>query len=60
MAASGLLRFARTAEENPAYTINRTAEKINYIEVVANGVTYRQTWTYTGDFVTSISAWAKQ
>ena len=60
MAANNLLPFARTAEENPAYTINRTGSKINYIEVVANGVTYRQTWTYTGDFVTAISAWARQ
>jgi hypothetical protein len=60
MASNALLPFARTAEENPAYTVNRTAEQINYIEVVANGVTYRQTWTYTGDYVTAISAWVKQ
>ena len=60
MAANNLLPFARTAEENPAYTINRTLDKINYIEVVANDVTYRQTWTYTGDFVTSIGAWVRQ
>jgi hypothetical protein len=59
MAANNLLPFARTAEENPAYTINRTGDQINFIDVVANGVTYRQTWTYTAGVVTAISAWAK-
>jgi hypothetical protein len=55
-----VLPFVSRAEDNLAYTIDRTDEKINYIEVTANGITYRQTWTYTGDYVTAISAWVKQ
>lgn len=55
-----VLPFVRVGEENLAYVINRTNAQINYIEVSAKGLTYRQTWTYTGEYVTAISAWAKQ
>jgi hypothetical protein len=55
-----VLPFISRAEENVAWTIDRTGDKINYIEVAAKGLTYRQTWTYTGDYVTSITAWVKQ
>ena len=45
---------------NASTTINRTGSKINFIEIVLNTITYRQTWTYTGDFVTALSAWVEQ
>ena len=38
-----------------------TAGKLDYIEVTTgDGAVYRQTYTYTGDDVTAISAWVKQ
>ena len=57
---AAILPFIRDASDNFAYTINRTGTVINYIEVVANGLTYRQTWTYVGGVVTAISAYVKQ
>ena len=60
MSVPKVLPFLRDAGDNVAYTVNRTDFKINYIEVTALGITYRQTWTYTGDYVTAITAWVKQ
>lgn len=41
-----------------ALTINRNVDgSTNYLEVVYNGVTYRQTFGYTSGNVTSISPW---
>ena len=60
MSAPTVLPFVGRAEDNLAYVVNRTNEKINYIEITAIALTYRQTWTYTGDYVTAVSAWAKQ
>ncbi len=57
---AAILPFIRDASDNFAYTINRTGTEINYIEVVANGVTYRQTYTYAAGVVTAVSAWVKQ
>ena len=55
-----ILPFIRDAGENFAITVNRTGTVINYIEVVANSLTYRQTYTYAGGVVTALSAWVKQ
>ncbi len=57
---AAILPFISDASDNFAYTIDRTGDQINFIDVVANGITYRQTWTYTGGVVTSISAYLKQ
>jgi len=53
-----LAQWPRDASSNYAYVVNRTAEKINYIERTdGNGTTQRQTWTYTGDYVTAVTDW---
>ena len=42
-------------------TLNYTGDKLNYIQVTTgDGALYRQTYTWTGDNVTAISAWVKQ
>ena len=41
--------------------LNWAAGKLQYVQVTTgDGNTYRQTYTYTGDDVTAISAWVKQ
>ncbi|GAB4059224.1 hypothetical protein [Uliginosibacterium sediminicola] len=44
-------------EQSLVYNADGT---LNYIEVVFNGATYRQTFTYTDGKVSKISAWVKQ
>lgn len=34
--------------------------RLSYTQVVYDGVTYRKTYTYSGDFLTNISNWVKQ
>lgn len=41
-------------------TIHATAGVIDYIEVTYNGITYRQTITYTNGVPSNISQWVKQ
>lgn len=41
-------------------TFNYTAGKLTSVDKTIDGVTYRQTWTYTGDDLTGISAWVEQ
>lgn len=43
-----------------AQTLSYTASKLDYIEVTVGGNTYRQTFTWTVDDLTAISAWIKQ
>ncbi len=54
------LPFIGRSEDNLDVVVNRTGDQINYIEVSAEGLTYRKTWTYTGGYVTSITAWVGQ
>lgn len=43
-----------------AMTMSYTGDVLDYIEIVQNGVTYRQTFTYTGNNLTAVSAWVAQ
>ena len=43
-----------------AQTLTYTGTTLQYIEVVMNGNTYRQTYTYTSGNLTGISRWTKQ
>ena len=52
--------FIKSATDNPAWTINRSAGQITSIDAVVEGVTYRATVTYTAGQVTAVSAWAVQ
>ena len=43
-----------------AQTLSYTGAVLNYVEVVVNGATYRQTLTYTGSNLTAVSGWELQ
>ncbi len=58
--ALSVLPFVRDASDNLAYAIAYTGSNVNYIEVAANGITYRRTFTYTTGRVTAVTAWVKQ
>jgi len=56
-----LAQWPRDASSNYSYVVNRTDAQINYIERTdGNGIVQRQTWTYTGDYVTAASLWVTQ
>jgi hypothetical protein len=47
--------------ENLEQVLNYTGQNVNYIEVIQNGITYRQTFTRDGQSkITSVSRWIKQ
>lgn len=43
-----------------AQTLHRTDGVVDYVEVTSDGITYRQTLTYTDGVVTGVSKWVKQ
>lgn len=60
MSSPTVLPFVRDASDNLAYTIVYSGDEVDYIEVAAEGVTYRRTFTYTAGKVTAVTAWVRQ
>ena len=60
MSAPTVLPFLGRSGDNLAYTIVYDGDEVDYIEVVALGLTYRRTFTYTAGKVTAVTAWAEQ
>ena len=46
--------------DNTAQALSYTGTVLDYVSLSYNGSTYRQTYTYTGGNLTTISIWTKQ
>lgn len=44
---------------NPSMAIAWVGDKINYIDKTIGGITWRRTYTWTGDNLTAVSVWVK-